>query len=429
MPNRILPFLAAALSLPSGMSARAGENWPSFRGPTGLGYTDEKNLPLNWDGKEGKNVLWTSPLKGQGHASPVVWGGKVFVCTALWAPHAPREAVIPEHHVLCYAVSDGKLLWDTLVPPGPWLRNDFRSGPGGGYAACTPATDGKLVYCVFSSSVIAAIDFDGKIAWRKEIVPYTFDVTIGGSPILYHDTVLMLCAMTNKADSRVIAYDKTNGDVKWQQKLPNMTFGHTTPTIIDVKGSPQLLVMGGGMGSADHAIESLDPNDGHTLWWCKGSAESASPAYGDGIVYFDSGRGGAGTALDPTGTGDLSKTNIKWTVPNIPEALGSPVIVDKYLYRLHSPGVLKCFEVETGKQVYSHRLEGLTTTWASPVVDPEGRIFCASAGKSYVIQSGPEFKVLAVNDLGDANHPSPAVAQGKIFLVGMNNVYCVGAGK
>ena len=426
MANRIVPSLAGFLVLIITSLSHAGENWPAFRGPTGLGYTDEKNLPLNWDAKDGKNVLWTSPLKGQGHASPVVWGDKVFVCTAYWEPHAPREAVIPEHHVLCYSVKDGKLLWDITVPPGRWVRNDFRSGPGGGYAACTPATDGKLLYCVFASSVIAAVDFDGKIAWRKEIEPHTFDVTIGSSPILYHDTVLMLCAMTNKADSRLIAYDKSSGDIKWQQKLPNMTFGHSTPTIIDVKGSPQLLVMAGGMGPVDHAIESLDPSDGHSLWWCKGSAESASPAYGDGIVYFDSGRGGPGAAVDPTGTGDVSKTHIKWTTPNIPEGLSSPVVVDKHLYRLHQPGVLKCFEVETGKQVYSHRLEGLTTTWASPVVDPSGRMFFASAGKSYVIQAGPEFKVLAVNDLGDASHPSPAVAQGMIFLVGANNIFCIG---
>ena len=82
----------------------------------------------------------------------------------------PQESVIPDHHVACYRVADGKRLWNTIVPPGPWLRNDFRSGAGGGYAGPTPVTDGKLVYCVFGSSVIAALDFQGKIVWRKEIV-------------------------------------------------------------------------------------------------------------------------------------------------------------------------------------------------------------------------------------------------------------------
>ena len=200
MRNRPLPTVAASLILLAGIAAHAGENWPAFRGPTGLGYTDEKNLPLNWDAKDGKNVLWKSPLIGQGHASPIVWGGKVFVCTALWEKNVQVAAVIPEQHVLCYQVADGKRLWDTVVPAGPWRRTDFRSGPGGGYAACTPVFRRKaLSHCVFSSSIIAAVDFDGKIAWKKEIIPFTFDVTIGSSPILYRDTVLMLCAYAQQS--------------------------------------------------------------------------------------------------------------------------------------------------------------------------------------------------------------------------------------
>src|SRR5207249_3036242 len=102
--------------------SRAGaENWPGFRGPTGLGYTQDRSLPLTWGGAEHTNVLWQAPLKGQGHASPIVWQDRVFVCTASWpAAVQQREKVIPEHHVTCYHTTDGKLLWDTLIPPGPW---------------------------------------------------------------------------------------------------------------------------------------------------------------------------------------------------------------------------------------------------------------------------------------------------------------------
>ena len=132
-----------------------------------------------------------------------------------------REKVMPEHHVLCYAAADGKMLWDIQVPPGPWLRTDFRSGPGGGYAAPTPATDGKLLYCLFGSSVMAAVDFEGKIAWRKEIRPYTFDVTVASSPVIYGETVIVLCAMAKPEDSKVVAYDKASGDVKWEKDIDN----------------------------------------------------------------------------------------------------------------------------------------------------------------------------------------------------------------
>jgi len=412
------------------VSACFGENWPRFRGPTGLGYTEERNLPVTWGGAEKKNVLWEAPLKGQGHASPIVWGELVFVCGVHW-PETVRERkkVVPDQHVTCYRSSDGKMLWDTVVPPGPWLRTDFRSGPGGGYAAATPATDGKLLYCAFGSSVLAALDMRGKIVWRKEIVPYTFDVTLGSSPILYGDTVILFCAMSKKTDSRVVAFEKTSGEVKWETKLVETDFGHSTPVLISVNKKPQMLLLASGMKENEKALKSLDPTNGEILWWCKGEGDAASPAYGCGLVYFDSGRGGPGVALDPTGSGDVSKTHIRWTITQAGQALSSPIIVGKYLYRLHTPYIVKCWDVSTGKQEYSERLKGISTSWASPIADPQGRLYFANAGKSYVIRAGPKFEVLAVNDLGDGNHPSPAVANGRMFLVGMKNLYCIGIKK
>ena len=134
----VIAFALFLATLPA--TARA-ENWPAFRGPTGLGYTQEQNLPITWGGPDRKNVLWEAKLNGQGHASPVVWDDRVFVSTARWPDDVrEREKVIPEHHVICYGTADGKVLWDVGVKPGPWLRTDFRSGPGGGYASPTPAT-------------------------------------------------------------------------------------------------------------------------------------------------------------------------------------------------------------------------------------------------------------------------------------------------
>ncbi|MDH4238099.1 MAG: PQQ-like beta-propeller repeat protein, partial [Phycisphaerae bacterium] len=370
------------------------------------------------------------PLKGQGHASPIVWGDLVFVCGVHWPETVQdRKKVIPDHHVTCYRSSDGKMLWDTVVGPGPWLRTDFRSGPGGGYAAATPATDGNLLFCAFGSSVLAALDMHGKIVWRKEIVPYTFDVTLGSSPILYGETVILFCAMSNKSDSRVVAFEKAGGEVKWETNLVETDFGHSTPVIISVNKKDQMLLAASGMKEDEKALKSLDPANGEILWWCRGEGDAASPAYGCGLVYFDSGRGGPGIALDPTGSGDVSKTHIRWTITQAGQALSSPIIVGKYMYRLHTPCIVKCWDVSTGKQEYSERLQGISTSWASPIADPHGRLFFANAGKSYVIGGGPKFEVLAVNDLGDGNHPSPAVANGRMFLVGMNNIYCIGIKK
>jgi len=412
------------------VSACFGENWPRFRGPTGLGYTEERNLPTTWGGPDKKNVLWEAPLKGQGHASPIVWGDQVFVCGVHWPETVQvRKKVIPDQHVTCYRSRDGKMLWDTLVPPGPWLRTDFRSGPGGGYAAATPTTDGNLLFCAFGSSVLAALDFQGKIVWRKEIIPYTFDVTLGSSPVLYGDTVILFCAMSKKSDSRVVAFEKRTGEVKWETKLVETDFGHSTPVLISVDKKPQMLVLASGMKESGNALQSFDPTNGKLLWWCRGEGDAASPAYSSGLVYFDSGRGSPGVALEPTGSGDVSKTHILWTITQAGQALSSPIIVGKYMYRLHTPCFVKCWDVSTGKQIYSERAKGISTTWASPIADPHGHLFFANAGKSYVIETGPEYHVLAINDLGDGNHPSPAVANGRMFLVGMKNLYCIGIKK
>ncbi len=410
------------------VAAARGEDWPQFRGPTGLGYTTQANLPIKWGGVDNENVLWKSPLVGEGHASPIVAGERLFVCTARWAEAVKdRKAVIPEHHVLCFSTIDGKLLWDAIVEPGPWLRSDFRSGPGGGYAAPTPTTDGQRVFVVFGSSVIAALDFEGRLVWRKEIAPHTFDVTVGSSPVLFEDSVLMLCAMANKKDSKLIAYDKADGSIRWEAALPQAGFAHSTPVKIDVGGKPQLVIAASGGGEGDRGIQGLDPRNGDALWWCRGGGEAASPAYGAGILYCDNGRGGPGVAIDPSGSGDITKTHIKWRVSQIPEAIGSPIIVGQRVYRLHTPNILKCWRADSGEQVYAQRLERLTSTWASPIADGAGRLYVASAGVSYVIQTGDEFNALAINDLEDPNHASPAVSNGRLFLVGTRHMYCVGA--
>jgi outer membrane protein assembly factor BamB len=282
------------------------------------------------------------------------------------------------------------------------------------------------VFAVFGSAVFAAIDFEGRISWRKELVPTTFDVTIGSSPVIFGDTVILLFAMAKKEDSRVVAFERASGNVRWETKLPGTGFGHSTPVIIDVKGKPQLVVVASGMSTTADAIQAFDPANGARIWWCQGAGDAASPAFGSGILYADSGRGSPGWAIDPTGTGDVTATHVRWKVARVSEGIGSPIILGEHVYRLHDPGILKCWKVSNGEQVYAKRLEGITTTWASPIADPGGRIYFASAGKSFVIEAGPEGKVLALNDLHDPNHASPAVSGGRIYLVGTKAVYCIG---
>jgi outer membrane protein assembly factor BamB len=415
---------AAAMILLLASPSAFGDDWPQFRGPTGLGYTSEKNLPLHWGGEKAENVVWKSLLVGEGHSSPIVSGGRVFVCTVRWPGGRPDAAIMPEHHVLGYRAADGTLLWDTLVDPGPWKRSDFRGGVGGSYAAPTPATDGNHVFVVFGSSVMACLDVDGNLAWRQEIKPRSFDCAIGTSPVLFGDSVLLLCAMANPSDSRLAAFAKADGRTKWETKLPGIGLGHATPLLIDVKGKPQAIVLGTGTGDFGQALQSFDPADGRRLWWCKSPSYVASPAFGSGVLYAD--RNGTGVAVDPTGQGDVSATHVRWTVGGLSECNGSPIIVGDHVFRLQESGIVKVLNAKTGQPTDKQRLEKLGSSWASPIADGDGRIYFASGGKSYVVQAGPQLKVVAINDLGDPNHSSPAVSHGRIFIAGLKNLYCIG---
>ncbi|HJZ94151.1 MAG TPA: PQQ-binding-like beta-propeller repeat protein, partial [Gemmataceae bacterium] len=342
--------------------ARA-EDWPGWRGPTGMGQSAEKDLPVTWGGKDGMNILWKAPLYAgtdkvrydQNQSSPVVMGDRVFVTLSYWPPGVAVEKAAPEHHVVCFRKGDGHRLWDRAIPPGPWRLTDLR----GGYTAPTPAADAETVYVLFGSSVVAALDREGKVVWRKEITPFAFDVAMGVSPVLYRDSVLVAWDQTDKT-SRLIALDRKSGDVKWVKKRPTADWAHSTPVLAEVKGKTQLLV------ASATALEGLDPATGETIWSCaSGDAkpdrigDTVSPVLAGGLVYADSGRGGPGIAVDPAGTGDVTKTHLKWKIPKVPDgSIGSPVAVGEYLYRLQSPDLLHCWRLADGKLVFAERLPG-----------------------------------------------------------------------
>jgi outer membrane protein assembly factor BamB len=423
--SRAICALAAAACL---VGAARADDWPGWRGPTGMGQATDRGLPLTWGGKDGHNVLWKVPLFDgkekvrfdQNQSSPAVHGERVFVTLSYWPAGVTPEKEPPEHHVVCFRTSDGKRLWDTRVAAGPWLLKDLR----GGYTVPTPAADGERVYVLFGSSVAAALDREGKIVWRKVMTPFAFDVAVGTSPVLYRDTVLLMWDQTNKT-SRLIALDKKSGEVKWEKKRPDADWAHSTPTLAEVKGKLQLLA-----GSA-FAVQGLDPGTGETLWSC-GSGDRArvgdtvSPVLAGGVVYCDTGRGGGpGIAVDPTGRGDVTKTHLRWKTARVPEGFGSPVAVGDYLYRLHSPGAVTCRKLSDGQAVYTERLAGVAVA-SSPFATPDGRLYFASGGKSYVLKAGPKFEVLGTGDVGDPSQASPAVAGGRIFLRGGRNLYCVG---
>jgi outer membrane protein assembly factor BamB len=319
---------------------------------------------------------------------------------------------IPEHHVLCFQASDGKPLWDTVVPAGPRLVDNFYHG----YTVPTPVTDGTHVFALFGSAVLAALDFDGKIVWREEL-PHRREVDGGvcSSPILYEDTVII----AGIADTGLRALEKKTGKVRWEQKT-KVRNTMATPALVRIQNKTQLIHNAGG-------IQGLDPATGELLWFCRATSSQSSVVFGSGMLFVDAGRGGqTGTLVDPTGKGDVTKTHVKWQTKVVGAAGTSPIIVGDYLYRISDPGLIRCWKRETGELLYEERTPGITPS-ASPIATADGRIYFASSAKSYVIQAGPTYTELAVNDLHDSpGYTTPAVSNGRIFIKGKSYLWCIG---
>jgi outer membrane protein assembly factor BamB len=432
MRNMSRFVLVCAIAL-QGIPLAAGENWPGWRGPTGMGISDERGLPLTWGGKDNVNLLWKASLlpsdkvkRDQNQSSPIVCGKRVIVTVSYW-PEGKSQQDYPEHHVMAFHHDDGHRLWDVTVAPGPWKLTDLR----GGYTAPTPACDGQRIYVVFGSAVVAALDLNGKELWRKEIVPHDFDVAWGASPVIFRDTVIITCdeAAGRKA-SFLVAFDGKTGVVRWKKPRPDVDWTHSTPLLTEVGGKMQLLT------ATANGLQGIDPVTGEPVWWYRGKGrlgDTVTPVYHDGLVYVDSGRGGGlgpiGIAVDATQRGDISGTPPRWQAKTPAEAFSSPVVVGDLLYRVRAPGILTCRKWATGEEVYkSERLAGLDHA-VSPVATADERIYCASAGRSYVVKAGLVFELLGTSDLGDPSKASPAVAAGRVYLKGARFLYCIGNAK
>jgi outer membrane protein assembly factor BamB len=358
------------------------------------------------------NPDFTSP----GWSSPIVWGDRVFLTTAIWTDKTltdkERRKVINEHHVLCFSIKDGELLWDTVVPAGTIVVENVYHG----YAVPTPVTDGKHVFALFSSGVLAALDFKGKIVWREEL-PHLKDVDNGicSSPIVYEDTVIV----PGIQDMGLRALEKQTGKVRWEQKTKQRNT-MATPAILRIGEKLQLIHYAGG-------IQGLDPATGEQIWTCRAPSSQSSPVYGAGLLYADAGRGGEkGAAIDPTGKGDVSKTHVKWETRVQGVAGSSAIIVGDHVYRSSGEHFIRCWSMKDGELVNEIKAPGLSPS-SSPIATPDGRIYFASPRKSYVIRADAKLEVLATNDIGDGeDYTTPAFSNGRIFIKGKSYLWCIG---
>ena len=385
------------------------ENWPKFRGPNGDGTSNETNLPTKWDATT--NVVWKTPIPGNGYASPIVWEDKLFTTTAI--------VETQEKLLLCYDVKTGKLLWQVTVLKTPFEPkhndNSFASG--------TPCIDGTYVYVSFldgESVVVAAYDFSGKQIWLQK--PGTFSSPHGYScsPVLYKDMVII--NGDSRGDAFVAALSKTDGHTIWKTKHENPSHSFSTPIFRELAGKMQMIFLG------NKEIASYNPEDGSKYWTISGPSEDfcSSPVYNEksGLLLVSSAWPQRHLlAIKPDGSGDVSNTKIAWRSTEGAYYVPSPVTVGEYLLSTMTSGIVHCIEASTGKILWK---ENLGKQYASGVLI-NGLVYMpCDKGIITVIKPGPAFEAISKNDIGETMFASPAISNGRIYIRGTKHLFCIG---
>lgn len=415
-------------------------NWPQWRGPDGSGVSNEKNLPSEWTPT--KNIKWKTPIEGRSHSSPIVWDNRVFLTTAIEGPEVPgakaakhmlddKEFVHPDaigaNHkhtfkVLCLDRDTGKILWQMTAWEGTPYDDRHRKSS---YAASTPATDGKLVYAYFGTEGLYAYDFKGKLAWKAQVGNIaTLGLGTATSPILYENLVILQCDEDNGAASFIVAYDKKTGKEVW--KTPRkVQVSWSTPLLVKTSTRAELITSG------TEAIIAYDPATGKELWRHKGVESNAipSPVANSEMVYLVAGfPAKIAYAIRLGQNGDLTGTpNAPWKYEKGTAYVPSPILYGDYLYLTTDRGILTCIDAKTGEVKYEGGRIPIPATFTASPVAFEGKILMTSEdGDTFMVKAGPKHEILGTNSVGEPVYASPAIADGRIFIRGEKNLYCIG---
>lgn len=404
-------WLALAAML-AASAAQAG-NWPAWRGPAGTGVSSEINVPLEWSKSE--NIAWRTPLPAPGNSTPIVWGDRVFLTQAV--DDGKKRTV------MCFDRGDGKLLWQQGVE----FAGEEPTHSTNPFCSASPVTDGERIIAWHGSAGIVAYDFDGNELWRRDLGPFRHIWGNASSPVLLGD--LVICQLGPGPQSVLVALDKRSGADVWRMELTDARGEEdayrgswSTPVVRETRAGPELLV------SLPNELVAFDPMSGERRWNCRGLSDLVytSPLVGRDAVVAMSGYTGPALAVRTGGAGDVTETHRLWvSEKKNDQRVGSGVIVDDHIYIMDEPGFVRCYVVATGELVWEERLAG--STWSS-MVHADGRLYIINMdGTTYVLEPGPEFKLLAENPLGELTRGSLALSDGQIFVRTYNGLYCIGA--
>lgn len=416
--------------------------WPQFRGPGARGVATNAHLPEHWSAAN--NVSWKQELPGRGWSSPIVWGKRVFVTTAVSSgnPESPKKGLYlggerpnsprAEHtwKLLCLDLASGRVRWEKTMhqgqPANPIHLKNSR-------ATETPVTDGERVYALIGNAGVFCFDLEGRPVWSKSLEPRQTRYGWGtaASPVMHGERLYLVS--DNDEQSYLLALDKRTGKEIWRVERDEKS-NWSTPSVWENDQRTEIVTAGTGK------VRAYDL-EGKLLWWFKGmsSITIATPYAGQGLLYVSSGYVGDKArplyAIRPNASGDISllpgQTNnaaIAWCQPTGAPYNPTTLVYEGRLYVLHDRGLVSAINARTGATLYDReRLpEGLHFT-ASPWAC-NGRVFCLNEdGLTFVLRAGDQFELLHTNKLAedDMCMATPALAGDRLLIRTAVRLYCI----
>ncbi len=428
-------------------SAARAQNWPQFRGANASGVAEGRPAPVKWDAVKAENVRWKTPIPGLSHASPVVWGDKVFVVTAVSSEAKPEarfglygdvEPVKndPKHAWKVYALDKktGKVVWERAAYEGiPKVKRHPKSS----HAASTPATDGKHLVVLFGSEGLYNYDLNGKLLWKADLgvldsgwfYDPDYQWEYASSPVIWKNLIIVQADI--QKGSFIAAYDLKTGKQVWKTLRGDELPGWSTPAVYEGKTRAELVTNG------TKAIRGYDPQTGKELWRLTPNSEitTPTPLFAHDLIYVTSGYRPIQPiyAIRPGATGDItlkegkeSSEFIAWSKARGGPYMTTPIIYGDLLYTLSNQGVVAAYNATSGERVYQQRIADRGGAFTASPVGSDGKIYLSSEdGEIFVFKAGPKHELLSVNPMGEVLMATPAISDGMLIVRGINHVFAV----
>lgn len=427
-------------------SSVLSQEWSSFRGPQSSGVFEGADLPDSWNGTTGENIQWKTPIPGIGMSSPVIWGNRLFVTTAvsvdddaglkpgLYGDVTPvQDTSVHEWRVFCLDTESGEVLWNQLAARGVPSQ---KRHPMSSHANASMATDGVYAVAFFGSEGLYAWDMDGNLQWKKDFgllrsvffADESAEWEWAGSPIIYEGKVIIQVDVMDQ--SFVAALDVKTGEEIWRtNRVEDPTW--CTPNVYAYEGEKRV-VLNGFKERAAYDLET-----GERIWHMSGGGDIPipTPIIGNDYVYFNSAHGRLRPviAVKKSARGDISLREgessneyVAWILPRNGAYMASMVYYNDLLFVGYWNCNLACINALTGEVIYNKPLARGKSYAGSPVVADGKLYFGSDEGKVFVIQADQTGELLAELDLGEGSMVTPAIKKGQIFYRTLSGIMAIG---